>query len=445
LPYILPNSSLWVHRFWQALLRFSFPLLTGMALASRFWHKDNFRKWIFIFWAMFFLIQGPVFYPMLSIIAVMFWGFDSKKLPRSTILILLLSVWAGLTRINWIPMPALIGITIYLIEQKLENKDFKSLARYLALPVFWAVAGSLIGLVVQRAYEANSGLPANFFSTSFSSDLLWYRLWPNASWRFGILLNLLFVCAPLLVVLRGFWQSYGREWHWVRYLGIASILFVLLLGGVVVSVKIGGGTNLHNLDAFMVMLLLMGSYAYFYPVSGKQTKPFHNVTPLLLTTILLPVFYLLYSQTSLAMPEFEGVDESLEKITTHAERAAFNGDEVLFLTERQLVTFDLLAEPIPLVQEYEKLILMEMVTGGNDEYLTNFEDDLRNHRFGLIFTDKLAKEYKIPKVDSLAEENNIFIDHVTNPLRCYYESIQWVRKGSIEFWLPRQLPRPGCE
>ena len=44
-----------------------------------------------------------------------------------------------------------------------------------------------------------------------------------------------------------------------------SLLLILLIffaGGIVVSVKIGGGSNLHNMDAFLVFLLVAAVYFY---------------------------------------------------------------------------------------------------------------------------------------------------------------------------------------
>jgi len=58
----------------------------------------------------------------------------------------------------------------------------------------------------------------------------------------------LLVLIPLLLLglskLKGQWSFY----HPIRLLGIGSILFILFAGGVVVSVKIGGGSNLHPIE-----------------------------------------------------------------------------------------------------------------------------------------------------------------------------------------------------
>ncbi|MDH5606520.1 MAG: hypothetical protein OEY93_06495 [Anaerolineae bacterium] len=445
LPFLVPGSSIWLHRLWQAVLRAGLPLICGWLLAKRFKHHNTARKWIFVLWAAFFILQGPVFYPMLVIVAIMLWGFDSQNLARSTLVVFLASLLAGVTRINWIPMPAMMASVIFIIEQPIRNRKIGSIARYFFYPALWTLIGLGLGLGVQWLYEANSGLAPSMFSTSFSSDLLWYRLLPNSSYRYGILLNLAFVCGPFAVLVWRVGRDLVRQWDVLRRLALGAILLVFLLGGLVVSVKIGGGTNLHNLDGFLILLLLAGVYIYF-EADGEQAIRAGGKSPAYLFAIvlLLPIYYLVANQRALAMPEFDGISETMEKISVHTGNAHNQGKEILFLAERQLITFNSLEDVLPLVHDYEKLVLMEMVTGRNEEYLRAFEADMRSQRFGLIITDKLARDYKIVGVDSLAEENNIFIDRVLLPLWCNYESVQWVRKGSIELWAPRETPLVNC-
>ena len=41
------------------------------------------------------------------------------------------------------------------------------------------------------------------------------------------------------------------------------MLLVLLVGGFIVSAKIGGGSNLHNLDGYLTLSLSVGLYLLF--------------------------------------------------------------------------------------------------------------------------------------------------------------------------------------
>ena len=61
--------------------------------------------------------------------------------------------------------------------------------------------------------------------------------------------------------------------------------------------------------------------------------------------------------------------------------------EVLFINERQLLTFGMIPN-VPVVSEDEVVSLMEMAISGNRPYLTQFYQDLANHRFAAIVTHK---------------------------------------------------------
>ena len=83
------------------------------------------------------LRQGPVFYQMLAVVIPLLLWFDSRKLWRTTLLVALVSVLAGITRINWFPMPGLMAAMLYLMEQPLAGKNIKDLLRYPTLPLGW--------------------------------------------------------------------------------------------------------------------------------------------------------------------------------------------------------------------------------------------------------------------------------------------------------------------
>ena len=78
-------------------------------------------------------------------------------------------------------------------------------------------------------------------------------------------------------------------------LGLPAILAVFFVGGLVVSVKIGGGTNLHNMDAYMLILLVVGAYLYYGMVAaeGEGRIGVKPPWPLLAVIVVLPVVYAL--------------------------------------------------------------------------------------------------------------------------------------------------------
>jgi hypothetical protein len=63
----------------------------------------------------------------------------------------------------------------------------KKIGSYLLKPGLWFIVGTLTAFLAQRMYIVLSGVPdSDVFYTSLTSDLLWYRLWPNSSFFLGI-------------------------------------------------------------------------------------------------------------------------------------------------------------------------------------------------------------------------------------------------------------------
>jgi hypothetical protein len=93
----------------------------------------------------------------------------------------------------------------------------------------------------------------------------------------------------------GFWRSFG----------IVAILLVFFVGGLVVSVKIGGGTNLHNLDAFMILLLILVTTILFSTAVGKSKRSAKLIVswPLLTGLLTVPILFSVFSGGPLELQE----------------------------------------------------------------------------------------------------------------------------------------------
>ncbi len=175
-------------------------------------------------------------------------------------IVILASIWAGISRINWFPVPGLLAVFFYILETPQAGKNFW---RYWLWPMIWAVTGLITAFLSEAIYVIISGNPAENFGTSFTSSLLWYRLFPNITYPDGILISILLVSLPaILLILIKLIRERDAVYP-VRVFAFSLILLVLFIGGIVVSVKIGGGSNLHNLDAFLVFLLITVVYLFF--------------------------------------------------------------------------------------------------------------------------------------------------------------------------------------
>ena len=73
-PYLLPNSTLWVHRAWQQFLVISLPLFTAFVLSFRLAVK-GYRRLLFVVWVFVYLAIGPVYYHLLIPVIIVLGGY----------------------------------------------------------------------------------------------------------------------------------------------------------------------------------------------------------------------------------------------------------------------------------------------------------------------------------------------------------------------------------
>jgi hypothetical protein len=444
MPFLLSGLPLLAHRAWQVLLWIALPLAAGNLLANRLSIQDWFTRAIFIAWSFLFLFQGPLYYHLLIMVILVLWGFDRRRFWRSLFIVLVASAWAGISRINWLPVPGLLAAALYFLESRMQGDDWPS---YLVKPALWTVLGTLLAFGVQLGYERFSGNPAEYFGSSFTSDLLWYRLFPSVTYPLGVLPAAFLVSMPLLLMIfslgvqrtpgqSGGWQL---SYHPMRLLGLGVILFVLGAGGIVVSVKIGGGSNLHNLDAFLVLLWVTGSYmalGRFAKHRILQDEPMRPSPLLVSLCIMIPVGMAITQGGALQIHDPEQAAAALDKLNQSVKQLAPGGGEVLWISERHLLTFDYL-DSNPVVHEYEKVFLMEMAMAGSTVYFEGFYQDLENHRFQLIISDPLWPHYQ-GRAHSFGEENDAWVRWVVAPLLCTYEEWDTIPEVPLTLLVPKE-------
>lgn len=437
-PFLWSEAPLWLHRLWQAVLWSVLPLLTSHLLARRLplgkW------RWPFIAWSFLFLMQGAVFYHLLPAIFIVLWGFDSKRIGRSLIFVVVASVWAGLSRVNWLPVPGALAAMLYLLEVAQSKKD---VWRYLLTPLFVGAVGLASAAGAYAIYISNSGVEdSGQFASAFTSDLLWQRLWPSQQFPLGVLPGIVLVSLPLLIVIALRARQSHTALGMLRSALIAAVLAVLFLGGLVVSVKIGGGTNLHNMDAYMVLLWVLAAYLGAGGYAPQSRKPTMLSLPVALTIFLVsvPVLLAVFAGGPLNLPPRDKAEAALADIQQLIAEQTAAGKEVLLISQRHLITFHMV--DTKLVHEYEKLFLMEMAISGNQPYLETFWDGVDDHRFGLIITDPLYDYIYTDAQDDLAAENNAWVRNVSVPVLCAYEPLRLYPELGIEVLEPR-IPKCG--
>jgi uncharacterized protein (DUF983 family) len=287
-------------------------------------------------------------------------------------------------------------------------------------------------------------------------------LLPNSTYGIGILLGLLVAVAPLIFVL--FYISVKKHWVlniWQR-LAIILPLLAFLVVGLVASAKIGGGGDLHNMDMFLIGLLFTGVVAWYN--GGKEwIQDSHNI-PLWMKFIvaLLVIVPALASLREIRSYNFNGdiarlltltdapnenslgllpsqdtVDSALSVIREEVALAQQRGD-VLFLDQRQLLTFGYITN-VSLIPEYEKKVLMNEALSSNAAYFEPFYVDIANHRFSLIISEPLRTPIKDSSFQ-FGEENNAWVKWVSNPVLCYYEPKVDLKEVGVQLLVPKSEP-----
>jgi hypothetical protein len=441
-PYLL-DAPLWVHRAWQVGIRYILVGAVVPALMARLSIPDRATRWLVGLWMFLFLFMGPIYFHLAIPVIILLLGFSSQNDWRTWIAVILASIWCGWSRVNWYPMPGMIAAVLYLMEVPYQGKN---LWRYLLKPALWFVNGTLIAVLAQRIYVALSGVPdIGIFYTSLASDLLWYRLWPNASYFLGILPGALLASLPIWIGMLIVVRARKNDWHPVRLALIFAALFVLFVGGLVVSLKIGGGANLHNMDAYFSLLLIVLTYlvfARYRSETGEIAQPVPLHWLLILSLIVMPAWSYLQFNIGYVKYDASRTQTVLTSLQGYVDRADAQGGEILFITQRHLLSMHMLNN-VTLVPEYEREDLMEIAMSNNVPYLQKFREDMEDQRFALIVVDPLNYNF-LSKNRSFAEENNVWVTRIMKSILCNYREEAIFPADEIALYVPqagtRQCP-----
>lgn len=441
LPFLIDGLPLWAHRLWQSILWIGLTSASSILLARRM----TLNGWMMAFtaaWAFLYFLQGAVYYHLQVCVILILIGVSTQKPWRSLTFVILASLWAGISRVNWFPVPAMLAITMYLLETPLAGKGW----RYWVTPFVWGASGLAAALASQFAYIQISGnADLSAFGSSFTSDLLWNRLLPNETFPMGILPGIFLVTAPIGLMF--YQMACGKTFHVhpLRWLALSAMLFILFVGGAVVSTKIGGGGDLHNMDAFMVMLSVVVTSFWAgraCPERSRMVSAEKEAKPVwgrvgwgvMSAVLLVPMIAALPKIGFLHSYDRSIAEQDIQKIQETIADVAADGGAVLFVTERQLITFGDL-QGIPLVPEYEQVELMEMAMSRNRAYLEQYYADLHDRRFALIIAED--QKFTEQKKGAFVEENVAWVRYVGAPLLCNYKPVVSLTSNNIQIFEPR--------
>jgi hypothetical protein len=471
--FLVPGVGIWAVRLWVAFLEILPYLLLGLVLFRSM--KNHKVLWLLLaLWTYLFLKQGPIHPPLIlsAILVAIAWR---NSLWISIPLIVLAGYFTNISRFTWIFAPAIWLVLLEFSDARTDEKggiEKPVWGRVIALFVAGLFGGLFLPELIklwQKSLNATSVIRNSDVSPAFLQDavsnqsLLWYRLLPNSTYGLGILLGTLVATGPLILLLYYFARRSKWPVHPLQKLSILLPLIAFLAVGLVVSAKIGGGGDLHNMDMFFIGLLFSMALAWWH--GGRQwlENTHHEsiwIKMIITACLVLPVFTALQNMRSynfieraswlLALtdapneramdmyPTQAVIDESLDVIQSEVDQAVAHG-EVLFIDQRQLLTFGFVRN-VPLVPDYDKKVLIERALSENREYYETFYKDLEDHRFSLIIIQPLNTPKKGSN-DQFGEENNAWVKWVTDPLLCYYEIHQTLADVNVQLLIPRVVPQ----
>ena len=435
LPFLVPSLPLWFHRLWEAMLWLGISFASAVALSNRIKPADKLLKLALIAWFFMFCFQGPIYYQLMLVILIVLLGFKKDKLWFSLGCVAVASLWAGISRVNWFPVASMLAVTLYVLEVPYKDKSFW---HYWGWPITAVILGMIIAFGSSVVYTVISGQPPELFMLSFGMHLLGYRLLPSEAYGLGIIILTVFASLPaLLIVLWGVLPRV-KQWSSLRLLALLSVLISLMIAGFVVSARIGGGNNIHNLDSFLVVLGVITIYVAinrFIPDKPDDNKNISLPIPIVLLAFLIPIISAISILTPLSQLDYQQAWADIQQVKTLINDAQAEDGEILFIHQRHLLIFNLI-DNVDMVHEYEKVELMEMAMANNQAYLTKFWYDLQSHRFDLIITEPIFIIIR-PSTDIFAEENNAWVEHVSVPLLESYEIISVMRESNMVVLAPK--------
>ncbi|NPA27057.1 MAG: hypothetical protein GXO36_05630, partial [Chloroflexi bacterium] len=437
--YLWPSANLWLVRFWREGLYVFPPFALALLVFSTPRRPSSRGMWFLLgLWGFLFLAQGPIYPPLVLAALLVWWGvFHSNPVVR-VLALLAAGYGVRITRFTWTFAPFLWALMLVLSFDETppwRGRFWKRHGPMLAAALFgalvlaaWVPGDRLVrwlsrldgsaGVVFLRSHEQFGQLtPQALWHTLTYQTFLWYRLWPNPSFRWGLwpalFMGTVGLAGVFVLTYRWGW------WRWpswgLRYFGLLMAVFFLV--GTFVSTKIGGGDNLHNYDMLLVGLLLAAGAAWQRGLGERFDPTAPGLALWLLAAIFGPVLVISAYSSYQPIPRLPEPRqrEILTWVSTHIQRAQNQGQgEILFMDFRHFLTFDLVPQ-VPLVPEYEKKFLIDRAFSEHWSTFEPYYRDLARARFSLIITEMLKDRTKPPGEANFAEENNAWVKWVVRP------------------------------
>ncbi len=451
LAFLLPGLNIFGIRLWDAVLWILPGLILGWVVLSPNNRPGARYSWLwvagFAVWTFLFLAQGPIYAPLVVCAILVAVAVRQKNLFFSGLLVLTAGFYAYISRWTWTYAPGLWAGMLAMLdicEPGFRAGKWKQLSRPVVLGIAGYVGGQLLPQVIHLGQDPtitsiNNGLIIDPTSQLVRQPLLWGRMLPNSTYTPGILLGTLWAGLPLVALL--IWLVWKRIWrpNSLQLLAITIPTLAFLAVGLIASTKIGGGSNLHNIDMFWISLVLIGAWAWKDILSQSlfNGKLRNGLIFWLSFVLVLPAAYTIQYGARLTFPTANVIESTLQGI-----QATVNVDmkygEVLFMDQRQLLTFGYIKNA-PLVSDYEKKYMMDESMTGDASYFQTLYRDLSHRRFSLIVSEPLETSLQRPG-EVFGDEGDDFVKWVSTPVLCYYQPVATFREVGVQLLEPRPVP-----
>ena len=225
--YLLPKVTIVMARIWNDIL-FTIPCaLLGWALLRRDPESRGKRLLAYSLWAMLFLMQGPIYTP-LTLAAILVALGSRTPLLINCLLTAVAGFYAVMSRSTWIAAPSAFAVFLQFLDQKAVSSEHERKARW-GRAIALGLSG-LIGAAVYMKREVFTGLfrsgaaeiadaagseaavaamdavpqiftPAWFRYYLGRQALIFSRLWPNETYKPGIVLGLALAVLPVILLM----------------------------------------------------------------------------------------------------------------------------------------------------------------------------------------------------------------------------------------------------
>ncbi len=442
IPYVFTNApSILVLRVWQCALVLALPAIVSFFFIARLLHKCTFSFFLAFFFFFVMLFIGPTKYYLVLIALPLAFLSKRRSIFMTSLIVVSASLLVPPTRFNWIPVPGCVAAFLYFLENKVSKGFFK----YIWRPVLWILLGTIVSFSIYLLYLQWQPSLLDSLTTVTSSPLLFNRLFATGTNLLGILPSALLVSIPLFIVLSLYFVENKGKLHIVRVVGLCVILFIFFLGGIIASLKIGGGNNLHNLDGFLFFSSILIVYVIWNLVQPDQKIPSANVPIkgwVTMVAIIVPSVWIAINATEpllVATPTIK--KDEVQTIQNFVNSSTDEtGKPALLIYQTQLIATGAIhgVAPDPI---FNNVQLMEVAMTDNEPVLAQFHAALIAQKWGLILVPPMNLE--VQDVDHpFSEEHNAWVQKIVKPLLCFYQPVYNSLDFDFELLIPISDPLP---